>query len=144
MISPVLFHRAKAVLALGLATFFFTTVVARAGTMVEIETPVGTMTLDLYDDEKPLTVANFLNYIQSGRYQALFAHRLDPGFVLQSGGYTVALPNNSVVPVPTDSAIAIGPLKPIVVNNPAAASSKPVSPPNRCATPVISQSKDSL
>jgi len=106
MIPPVLLHRAKAILALGLATLFFTSLVAHAGTLVEIKTPVGTMTLDLYDDEKPLTVANFLNYIQSGRYETLFAHRLEPGFVLQSGGFTIDPEDDSVVSVPADPAIA--------------------------------------
>lgn len=105
MNPPVFLHRAKAFLALGLATLFFSSIVARAGTLVEIKTPVGTMTIDLYDDEKPVTVANFLTYIQSGRYENLFAHRLDPGFVLQSGGYTVGPVDDSVVSVPADPQI---------------------------------------
>ncbi len=95
--------RAKSILFLGLALLVLTSVLTRAGTMVEIGTPVGSMTLELYDDEKPVTVANFLEYIESGRYETLFAHRLEPGFVLQSGGYTLV--NNMVTSVPTDPPI---------------------------------------
>ncbi len=76
----------------------------RAGTLVTITTPVGTMTLELYDDTKPTTVANFLNYLNSDRYENLFAHRLDPGFVLQSGGFTLV--GSMLTPVSTDPPIA--------------------------------------
>lgn len=58
-----------------------------AGTLVEIRLPIGTIGLELYDADKPITVSNFLNYITSGRYQNTFAHRLEPGFVLQGGGF---------------------------------------------------------
>jgi Peptidyl-prolyl cis-trans isomerase (rotamase) - cyclophilin family len=61
--------------------------------------PVGTVTLELYDEEKPITVENFLSYISSGRYENSFSHRLDPGFVLQGGGFT--LNGNSIESVPT-------------------------------------------
>lgn len=62
------------------------------------------MTLELDDAEKPITVANFLNYLNSGRYENVFAHRLDPGFVLQSGGFNLS--DNSLQAVSTDPPIA--------------------------------------
>ncbi len=77
---------------------------ARAGTLVSIATPVGTMTVELYDAEKPNTVTNFLTYVNSDRYANLFSHRLDPDFVLQSGGFTVV--GSTSTPVPTDPPIA--------------------------------------
>jgi peptidyl-prolyl cis-trans isomerase A (cyclophilin A) len=61
---------------------------ASAGTIISVTTPVGAMTLELEDNAKPITVSNFLNYLNTGRYTNLFAHRLDDHFVLQSGGYT--------------------------------------------------------
>jgi cyclophilin family peptidyl-prolyl cis-trans isomerase len=76
---------------------------ARAGTKVRIATPVGNIDLELYDADKPVTVQNFLNYVQSGRYANSFAHRLEPGFVLQSGGYY--LNGSSVTSVTTDAPI---------------------------------------
>lgn len=60
-----------------------------AGTIVQLDTPVGSMKFELYDTAKPITVANFLSYIMSGRYENTFAHRLPQGFVLQGGGFGV-------------------------------------------------------
>lgn len=60
-----------------------------AGTKVRISTAIGEMVLELYDDEKPVTVANFLRYIRSDRYRGTFMHRLIPGFVVQGGGYSL-------------------------------------------------------
>jgi cyclophilin family peptidyl-prolyl cis-trans isomerase len=67
--------------------------------IVQLDTSVGTMTFELYDDAKPITVANFLRYIQDGKYAGSFAHRLIQNFVLQGGGFYVDSSNsvNSVV-----------------------------------------------
>jgi cyclophilin family peptidyl-prolyl cis-trans isomerase len=67
-------------------------------TLVALTTPLGEIRVELYED-KPVTVANFLAYINAGRYGNSFAHRLVPGFVLQGGGFT--LQGNSVTPVTT-------------------------------------------
>lgn len=61
---------------------------ARATVTVKLDTPIGSMTFDLDDDAKPVTVTNFLKYIRDGRYADSFAHRLPQGFVLQGGGQT--------------------------------------------------------
>jgi cyclophilin family peptidyl-prolyl cis-trans isomerase len=42
--------------------------------------------LELNEDATPITVANFLNYVNSGRYDQTFFNRNIPGFVLQTGG----------------------------------------------------------
>jgi cyclophilin family peptidyl-prolyl cis-trans isomerase len=60
---------------------------ARAITFVELPTFYGTLTLRLYDATQPLTVANFLAYVRSGRYDGTFFHRRVQGFVLQGGGF---------------------------------------------------------
>jgi cyclophilin family peptidyl-prolyl cis-trans isomerase len=61
-----------------------------AGTFVQIRLPLGDIELELYDQDKPETVRNFLRYIQSGRFSAnQFIHRWEPEFVIQGGGYTV-------------------------------------------------------
>lgn len=58
-----------------------------AGTKVRIFTSIGNVDLELYDQDKPVTVENFLKYVTAQRYNGTFAHRLEPGFVLQAGGY---------------------------------------------------------
>ena len=53
----------------------------------------GHIVIDLFDSETPLTVQNFLNYVESGAYTNTFFHRLVSGFVLQGGGYKATNPN---------------------------------------------------
>jgi peptidyl-prolyl cis-trans isomerase A (cyclophilin A) len=72
---------------------------ARAGTLVQFRTPFGDMEVELYDQDKPVTVQNFLRYVQNGLYVNEFSHRLVPGFVLQGGGYT--LTNTIISAIPT-------------------------------------------
>jgi peptidyl-prolyl cis-trans isomerase A (cyclophilin A) len=77
---------------------------AAAGTLVQFRTVFGDIEVELYDQDKPVTVQNFLNYIKSGRYENEFMHRLVPGFVVQGGGFTVTnrgTTNWQVVAIPT-------------------------------------------
>lgn len=59
-----------------------------AGTKVSIETSHGKMTLELFDKEAPLTVKNFLDYIDAGHYDGTIFHRVIKGFMIQGGGMT--------------------------------------------------------
>ena len=45
----------------------------------------GTITLELYPDIAPNTVANFVTLVQSGYYDGLTFHRVIPGFMIQGG-----------------------------------------------------------
>ena len=45
----------------------------------------GVMTLELYPDEAPLTVANFISKVEEKFYDGLIIHRVVPGFVIQGG-----------------------------------------------------------
>jgi cyclophilin family peptidyl-prolyl cis-trans isomerase len=72
---------------------------AGADTLVQFRTVFGDIEVELYDQDKPVTVHNFLNYIKTGRYQNEFAHRLLPGFVVQGGGFTLS--NNVISAIPT-------------------------------------------
>lgn len=60
---------------------------AAQSSIVRIQTVLGNIDVVLYDDEAPLTVANFLRYASSGAYSSSFIHRSMPGFVIQGGGY---------------------------------------------------------
>ncbi|GAB1418057.1 peptidylprolyl isomerase [Bacteroidales bacterium] len=50
-----------------------------------IETSKGTMVLELFDDDAPGTVANFVKLSESGFYNGLKFHRVIPNFVIQGG-----------------------------------------------------------
>ena len=60
-------------------------------------TNFGLIDIELFDQEKPETVKNFLLYVYSGVYSNLVIDRLDPGFVMQAGRMRLA---NTVSPVP--------------------------------------------
>ncbi|MDD3636215.1 MAG: peptidylprolyl isomerase [Bacteroidales bacterium] len=51
----------------------------------KIETDKGTMIVELYDDDAPGTVENFISLIQKGFYDGLTFHRVIPNFVVQGG-----------------------------------------------------------
>ena len=57
------------------------------GTVVEINTPLGYIYLELYDATAPNTVANFLSYVDDGDYVGTIVHRSEPGLLIQGGGY---------------------------------------------------------
>ncbi len=54
---------------------------------VVLETSMGTMVLELYPDKAPISVKNFLDYVDSGFYDNTIFHRVMPGFVIQGGGF---------------------------------------------------------
>ena len=56
-------------------------------TVVEVTTNLGKFEINLFDQTTPVTVQNFLNYVNSGRYDGTVIHRSVPGFVVQGGGY---------------------------------------------------------
>ncbi len=75
-------------------------------TTVSLATPQGTIDINLYDNAAPGTVANFLNYVNSGRYNNSFIHRSVPGFVIQGGGYFWNDGNGNMSSITTDAPIA--------------------------------------
>ena len=55
---------------------------------VVMETSKGEIVLELYPDKAPLTVKNFLDYVDAGFYSGTVFHRVIPGFMLQGGGFS--------------------------------------------------------
>lgn len=52
---------------------------------IKISTDKGDMVCELYDEETPITVKNFLKLIENKFYDGLSFHRVIPGFVIQGG-----------------------------------------------------------
>jgi peptidyl-prolyl cis-trans isomerase A (cyclophilin A) len=78
---------------------------------VRMTTVLGTFDVALFGQQKPITVANFLNYVDQGRYFKIdpsngqlassFIHRKIPNFVIQGGGFlgtVTSSTNNALTP----------------------------------------------
>ena len=55
---------------------------------VLLETSLGNIKLELFEKDTPLTVENFLRYVDEGHYDNTIFHRVIPGFMIQGGGFT--------------------------------------------------------
>lgn len=55
---------------------------------VVLDTSMGTVTLELDREKAPISVDNFLKYVDSGYYNGLIFHRVIDGFMIQGGGFT--------------------------------------------------------
>jgi peptidyl-prolyl cis-trans isomerase B (cyclophilin B) len=55
--------------------------------MVKLHTNFGVITLELDAEKAPKTVANFLEYVNSGFYENTVFHRVIDGFMIQGGGF---------------------------------------------------------
>ncbi|GGP82450.1 MULTISPECIES: peptidylprolyl isomerase [Shewanella] len=56
--------------------------------MVTLHTNYGDITLQLDAEKAPLTVANFMKYVEEGFYDNTIFHRVIDGFMIQGGGFT--------------------------------------------------------
>jgi peptidyl-prolyl cis-trans isomerase A (cyclophilin A) len=57
-----------------------------ANPAVTLKTSHGDLTIELYEQEAPLTVENFLAYVDAGHFDGTIFHRVIPGFMVQGGG----------------------------------------------------------
>ena len=68
---------------------------------VVLETSMGTIELELFPAKAPVTVANFLKYVDNGYYDGVVFHRVIADFMIQAGGYDAdlkpRLPNAPIV-----------------------------------------------
>jgi cyclophilin family peptidyl-prolyl cis-trans isomerase len=55
---------------------------------VLISTSLGDITVELYNDRAPVSVQNFLQYVNDGFYPGTIFHRVISGFMIQGGGFT--------------------------------------------------------
>ena len=55
--------------------------------LIHMETTMGAIDIELFDNVAPVTVANFKNYVNDGDFINSFFHRSVPGFIVQGGGF---------------------------------------------------------
>lgn len=77
--------------------------------VIALNTTYGTILMELFEDDAPNTVKNFLNYVNDGDYKDTIFHRADDDWVIQGGGFKT---NSSTftnvsqfTAIPTDPAI---------------------------------------
>ena len=63
--------------------------------MVKLTTNFGEITLELDADKAPITVANFLKYVEDGFYDGLIFHRVIDNFMIQGGGFDTDMKQKS-------------------------------------------------
>ena len=59
--------------------------------IVKLETSMGDIVIELNRQAAPVTVQNFLGYVEAGFYDGTIFHRVIPGFMIQGGGFTEQL-----------------------------------------------------
>jgi cyclophilin family peptidyl-prolyl cis-trans isomerase len=59
--------------------------------VVIMSTSLGDITIELFKTEAPVSVQNFLQYVNDGFYGGTVFHRVKKGFMIQGGGFTPAL-----------------------------------------------------
>ena len=85
--------------------FEFQQVHLATGTLLRFESNIGAYDVELLDDDAPNTVANFLTYVNSDRFENSVIHRAPRDFVIQGGGFFLDS-NDDIQSVTTDPAIA--------------------------------------
>lgn len=63
--------------------------------MVKLHTNFGEITIELDADKAPITVANFLQYVEDGFYANTIFHRVIDGFMIQGGGFEANMQQKS-------------------------------------------------
>ena len=77
---------------------------AQEATRVVMKTSLGEIHLELYPDQAPATVENFLEYANSGFYDGTIFHRVISNFMIQGGGFTSDMQKKRTRdPIPNES-----------------------------------------
>jgi cyclophilin family peptidyl-prolyl cis-trans isomerase len=69
-----------------------------ANPVVQFDTSLGSFTLELDAAKAPVTVENFLQYVKSGFYNGTIFHRVIPRFMVQGGGFDMAMRQKQTKP----------------------------------------------
>ncbi|WP_028292733.1 peptidylprolyl isomerase [Oceanobacter kriegii] len=71
---------------------------AESTVQVRLVTNMGNIELTLYPDQAPVTVANFLTYIEGEHYNNTLFHRVIDNFMIQGGGYNLDMQKKATLP----------------------------------------------
>lgn len=63
---------------------------------VQFQTVMGDFEVELFHETTPITVANFLEYVEAGAYTDSIIHRSVDDFIIQGGGFTFDIENNQI------------------------------------------------
>ncbi len=63
--------------------------------MIKLHTNHGVITLNLFADKAPETVANFIQYVKDGHYDNTIFHRVISNFMIQGGGFDTEMKEKS-------------------------------------------------
>jgi peptidyl-prolyl cis-trans isomerase A (cyclophilin A) len=88
-----------------LTVSFLLSVQSASATTVRVITSLGDFSIELFDNFTPITVANFLNYVNSGSFDGTAIHRSIPGFVIQGGWLSFNEATNKLDQIAVDAAI---------------------------------------
>ena len=81
------------------------TPVLSANPVVVMQTSKGDITIELWPDKAPITVENFLTYVNEGFYDGTIFHRVIKGFMIQGGGFTPEMQQKSTrAPIKNEAA----------------------------------------
>src|ERR1700681_1680124 len=73
--------------------------------MIRFEASHGAFTVELFPKEAPITVENFLRYVDDGHFDGTIFHRIVPGFVIQGGGLAADFqPKKTRAPIVNEAA----------------------------------------
>jgi len=70
----------------------------RQGKMVKLQTNMGDIVVELNEQAAPVTVKNFLTYVEEGFYVEVIFHRVIPNFMIQGGGFTTQMVRKQTQP----------------------------------------------
>jgi peptidyl-prolyl cis-trans isomerase B (cyclophilin B) len=72
---------------------------------VELTTSAGVIRLELDDERAPLSVANFVDYVERGHYDGTVFHRVIRGFMIQGGGFAPGMTHKpTAAPIANEAA----------------------------------------
>ncbi|AWM42134.1 peptidylprolyl isomerase [Gemmata obscuriglobus] len=80
--------------------------------MVAVETSHGTFKVELFEDKAPITVKNFLQYVEDKHYDGTIFHRVISDFMIQGGGFEPGMKEKKTrEPIKNESANGLSNLK---------------------------------